>query len=387
MGNKNSKNKNINEKEKSYEKPLNEEILLNIPNPIFKKNKIIFNNVSFFEIYELHNENKIYFAFINKKENKVFIHKYNNNINIYEHLLHLNIKSHPFYIKYIYYPLNKQDYLFIATDSYLYSYLIKNENTYKLRSKIDIFEKYYFKSIKIIYNKFDNNIYFIKYDDICQILIKKLNINENKFDLKNLVSIKFNFLAHLRFVSFYENNHSKKLYLLLLERFKFQSIEINDKKSIKLIANEFSNVFQDELHSINDQSKFTDFYALWSLYNACVVYNYNKTDILCLNFNTNHKLMLIDLIKKEIITIIEFEFSTPIYDISNWNEKYIILHLKESILIFDLEINKIISKYNTYIDIIDYDFIKIKTFFSNNKKYCFLFIFDSEGNINNFINS
>ena len=218
-------------------------------------------------------------------------------------------------------------------------------------------------------------------------MIKKLNINENKFDLKNLVSIKFNFLAHLRFVSFYENNHSKKLYLLLLERFKFQSIEINDKKSIKLIANEFSNVFQDELHSINDQSKFTDFYALWSLYNACVVYNYNKTDILCLNFNTNHKLMLIDLIKKEIITIIEFEFSTPIYDISNWNEKYIILHLKESILIFDLEINKIISKYNTYIDIIDYDFIKIKTFFSNNKKYCFLFIFYSEGNKNNFINS
>lgn len=102
MGNKNSKNKNINEKEKSYEKPLNEEILLNIPNPIFKKNKIIFNNVSFFEIYELHNENKIYFAFINKKENKVFIHKYNNNINIYEHLLHLNIKNHPFYIIFIF---------------------------------------------------------------------------------------------------------------------------------------------------------------------------------------------------------------------------------------------------------------------------------------------
>ena len=367
-------------------------------NPFFKHIKTIKNcTFNSFEIYQLKNiyrneKDKIfYLALASEKEEIINIYKYSYKDNRYVKITSINtylIDIPQIILKYFYNPLNNKEYLFIVKchDNIfddIEIYLIKKEKEYVLINKkqnlLNQFEEdlrssihytSYIKSFDIFYNKYENNIYIItayflgeirdnNFDSYSENFINiKIyqNLNSNPSTIKD-VSFTTNNFNNNTFNIIYEDKLSQKYYIIIYDDSIIEFIEINknliqDKIQISKIIN-----IQDEIGLEN--YFFLDINKNYK--NSCIINNDNR-DYLYISYeetveinidenevkdeekykHTSH-LMIIDLLTREFVK--KLDLYIRVNFMLNWNNKYLILISENSFYIFDININKIISKY------------------------------------------
>ena len=318
--------------------------------------------------------------------------------------------------RYFYNKLDKKEYFFVEKGfDNLFIYLIKNENHYELINKneckdfgYDYFsisdDIYYNEFIpneekldlfEIVYNQFDKNVYIISiqsfgyrgsyinintgYDS------KKFNIKifkENKFISSDLLYSK-KFLKSADLI--YEDNHSKKIYILSLIEKKYIMIEIKEYISEQEIDIENFKDIENIVYSEKDIKTLNDFIdksiesdTICDNNRFCkhIFYGYNGNFLyLSNNFEgTLSEVIVIDLFKRKIIK--QFILNIEISSFENWGLQNIIISSKNSIYIFDPYTFQIITKYSNIWEN-GYSII-IQTFFLKENNFYGLFINSSE---------
>ena len=173
----------------------------------------------------------------------------------------------------------------------------------------------------------------------------------------------------------YEDKKLKKYYIIIIGT-NARLIEITNNS-----LNESGNLIEieDELKKLN---------IVLNMINnnkACFVNTYNNDEFLYIFYKENilingvfkeNKtiLVIIDMLKRKAKDIISLNNSFTIYSIANWKNNYIILASKNYIYIFDIRINKIISKYKNFFR--DNESIElVRPFFIENKFYGLFILF------------
>ena len=366
-----------------------ENSLSNFPNPIFKNYEKVFDSYCLsYEIYELKDiNNAFYLIFISKKE--VIIYKYlyeNKNFKKINSIKNENTDENTFFynliIKYVYNHFNNKKYIFIFRNiNNIEIYQIKNEKKFKLIKKEESllnnyknlsYDDYlklsyssfdvssYIDLFEVIYNQYDKNIYiivsfYIK-EDLCLLpydLYKSNNIKIFIFKNNKLNLIKefsFNMNTHDTFNVkniIYDDKYSKKYYIINITNEKIQLIEIKQNYEFCQIE----NLFNSEI----DLLKLKEFYENKNNFKACVIYDTNKDYLFITDKKKIFKneiwtnslegnLIKIDLLERKIIKNIEL--NVEVNSIINWNNKALIIESYKLFYVFDIRINKIISKYS-----------------------------------------
>ena len=304
------------------------------PNPNFIYQKTISDLIhndqydidNAFDIYSLlENENNIYLAGSNDSNpsqlsiylfEKVFIHKF-------------TLNGHSDYIsscKYFCNLNNKKEYLISSSYSIseskeiiIWSILKDNnyKNIFKIKSKVEIHERIKFLLITnnnnedfLIYSLSELNewkSYLLKLKD--KSIIKKIKSNDAILNFINWTNKKDkqNYIIQC-------NENSIIIFCPFLEKCKYNIIKNSDLKG---------------------ENK-----------SACIVYNKNETDILCIS-NENGNIIFYDLFKKSIISVIKVK-DNKLRQICAYNEKYLIVISQTGfILIIDYNLKKIINKISS----------------------------------------
>ena len=377
MGAKN--NKNIKEEKVEESK---------IPQPFFQQsNKISNEECMSFEIYQLKNINNAFYIATISENKGIIIYKCLFSKQEFKEIL--TIKTSFLYdskiqIKYFCNPRNGEEYLFIVKEyKYIEIYLIKSEKMYILINKKEIeIDNYYAKTliekIDIIYNTYEDRIYVIISFIIKENYIpKRIILYEfnDKLDeyLHEIKIIKLNKYEAANII--YEDKKLKKYYIIIIGT-NARLIEITNNS-----LNESGNLIEieDELKKLN---------IVLNMKNnnkACFVNTYNNDEFLYIFYKENilingvfkeNKtiLVIIDMLKRKAKDIISLNNSFTIYSIANWKNNYIILASKNFIYIFDIRINKIISKYKNFFR--DNESIElVRPFFIENKFYGLFILF------------
>ncbi len=377
MGAKN--NKNIKEEKVEESK---------IPQPFFQQsNKISNEECMSFEIYQLKNINNAFYIATISENKGIIIYKCLFSKQEFKEIL--TIKTSFLYdskiqIKYFCNPRNGEEYLFIVKEyKYIEIYLIKSEKMYILINKKEIeIDNYYAKTliekIDIIYNTYEDRIYvIISFIFKEKYLPKRIILYEfnDKLDeyLHEIKIIKLNKYEAANII--YEDKKLKKYYIIIIGT-NARLIEITNNS-----LNESGNLIEieDELKKLN---------IVLNMINnnkACFVNTYNNDEFLYIFYKENilingvfkeNKtiLVIIDMLKRKAKDIISLNNSFTIYSIANWKNNYIILASKNYIYIFDIRINKIISKYKNFFR--DNESIElVRPFFIENKFYGLFILF------------
>ena len=354
-------------------------------NPNFKEtNKILIDEnceeTTDILVYKLKNiSNSFYFA-CSTRLKPIQIHKYFYETKSFKIIGKLDvISSHT--MKYLYNPLNNQEYFFIINDNEeIEIYLIKNENTFKLIQKLNyindedsniinnhnnninnnsnsigsdddsyggsgaMFTSCY--SLDAIYNESDKSVYII----INYLIMENAGGDESSFDAYNSKSInifKFNndkliLIKTFKFdIDFdlnsliYINNDCDKKYLL--DSFQRENLALIELKS-NYNNYEIEKLFNDD----NNKKKLSNFLIRESYHDTCIIYGKNKFDFLYIL--KGNKLMIINFTIKNVDKIIDFN-KTYFRNIDNWNNNYLIIFEFNSVYVFDINNNNIITEY------------------------------------------
>ena len=372
-------------------------------NIIFKKQKNLIDNyqissdqnssidiefISTFEIYYLKNIKKsFYIAFPqNNEEGLLKIVKYNyishKNEEIYSLKNQFNIRK----IKYFYEPLTQKEYLFIGSEEGLFIFLIKNEKEYELidsvikegktggfcsrRAIIPIY------NFEIIYDKFEKKSYLIVlYSYRCGCITKKNETLIYKFQEKEINLIKeFSYRSDegRSLLLLYEDNYKQKIYLITYINQILRYIEISDKLNDYKNCDDLPNIF-----NTGQELKKLDISIMRTLYKYGCIVPYREKDLLFLCNEYGH-LLIIDLVQKRFIDNLNLNFN--INSVINFCNNKIIFGSRKSFLIFDIDLNKIISNY-------EYDYgkycylISVKKFVSEEDNFYSLIIDYSDSKI------
>ena len=407
----------VKEEIKSLSLSKNKEFL-NIPSPIFKNIKKLDINIddifqsNKFTIYKLKEiNNAFYISFLGYEGIEIYKCYYENKMLEKINTIKINVSPmEEIIMRYFYIELEKKEYFFVEKGlDNLFIYLIKNEKNYELinknecrdfeydyeiefnrdiipnEEKLDLFE--------IIYNQFDKNIYIVTIQSIGYRSStqfegydsKEFNIKtfkENKFiSSKLLYSNKYPIRNDL----IYEDNHSKKYYILSLLGKKFIMIQIKEYHSdYQTIDIEKIKDIENIVCSEKDIKTLNEFYdkgiynysIIYDKYCKKIFYGYNGNFLyLSNNFEeTSSEIIVIDLFKRKIIK--QFILNIDIYSFENWGSQNIIILSNNSIYIFDPYTFQITTKYSSIWEK-DYP-AKIETYFSKENNFYGLFINSSE---------
>jgi len=182
--------------------------------------------------------------------------------------------------------------------------------------------------------------------------IKIFKFNYNKLYLINEIksSIKIYGPLTCSLFLFWEDNISKKIFLITNIYDNLKIIDIFDIKS--------SFIYKDnEIEGLNQH--FGE--------NGCIIQNKENDYLYIVDDDGN--LRKINLRNKQIIEQIKILGKCLIVFIDNWNNKYIIIGTALYIYVFDIKINKIISKYLSIINTGRIHHIK-KFFYKEYNFYC-----------------
>ena len=348
---------------------------LGIEKPIFKnKQNITYNYLnSSFEIFKLKNvNNAFYIAFSTIEKTSLNIYKYDYKTKKYEliqYIKELNYSDK--LIKYFYNPCNNNEYLYILISGTIYIYLIVNEKKYELIKKIiatqDVYYSFYsINYFDIIYNVYNKNIYLITSSNYWnnQHYIEITKYNEKKSDIVFSFSFKDNDNFFKKKFLIYKDVYNNKYYLITKKNYLPQMIEIKDKYDYYNEDKNFENIYtsRDQLKKLNifynnSTNKYID-----------IIYG-NDSDYLYIS-NREGNIIIIDLIKKEINK--EFKINYGILSFLYFNIKYILFVTENSILIYDICLNKIITKYSNIFENEKINYIK--THSNNENNFHCLFI-------------
>ena len=327
------------------------------PNPIFNNNIIItkeyncpsfFNKVVYYyEIYKLNNnKDSIYIALStnSNSENYIKIIKMNISNKHITELTKFKVENFAKKIKYFNDTTQNKEYLFISFNKKIIIYLIKTEK--KFTNILEYTQEGNMGGIAIyagilpihdftiFFNKLDNTNYLIItfiYSSGCMSIKRKIKIlkfDKNKLypinEIKSTIRDKtFNTLFLL-----WEDFINKKIFLIT---------NIYDKLKIINISFNFENSFIYTNNRIDGFEQFLGDYG-------CIIYNNKKDDSLYIGDNKGI-LSIINLRNKQIIKQIKIKELDCIIFIDNWDDKYIIIGNIPYIYVYNININKIISKY------------------------------------------
>ena len=274
-----------------------------------------------FDIYSLlNNKNKIYLACSdNDKPSYIKIYLFNGG---FQEILVL--KSHNEFIsgcKYFCNSYSKKEYLFSSSYSLIKNHelivwTILNENNYQ-ETIILLIETWY--GIRITFSLIFNND---NYEDFL--------IYNNKVSISNLLSIKSN-----KVIKKFDSKSDILYYLVWFNKKANQNYIIQCNYSKIIIFNPLSKVYKfNKIESKEVEGKN---------YSACIIYNRNNIDILCIS-NENGNIIFYDLFNNKIISIIKTN-DTKLRQICEYNENYLMVVSETGkLLIIDCNINKIINK-------------------------------------------
>ena len=295
-----------------YKDNLNFKPTLNITKVINESHYIKLADL--FEVYTSYKDNKEYLALPNK--NNLDIIELNNNKKV------IQLKGHNFHIFFVKYYINDKnnnEYLltieggntiFVWDINDNYKIIIKNRNTYDhtLFSCLLVFPKNYNDSFLVV----------PPIDCFDEIGIKIISLKDGKMP-RNIITHYYPYL-----LSWYNEKDSQN-YI----------IQLNGEKII------INNLLKDEKYFESEDT--VD-------YNNGYIYNSNNIDYLCACMS-NGFIQILDLYNKKIIK--EFNTNCHLYNIIQWNNKYIIgceykyIDLKNSeysVQIIDIKNKQIISK-------------------------------------------
>lgn len=325
------------------------------------------NFISSYDIYKLNSiKDSFFIAFASVKEKGLLkVCKYNYIVQESEEIYEMQNEKEIQLINHFYDPLSKKDYLFIYRINSLQIYLIKTEKEYKLIND-KIYKKNRSFSLKVFYNIFTKKIYLItlfSYNIACFARNNVFEIFE--FRENELISIK---AFSSEFITFnlnllYEDKNKNCDYLIINIEDNIKYMPINDELYNYLNYSDIPN-----FKASDDLNGYYDY--------GCIIYknNINDIDILYL-FDNSGNISAINILTKELIMKLNIKYD--INTILNFNNKYIIIGTKTSLLAFDIEINKIISNYKIVQDNIS-SLISIKKL--EDGKFSFLFV-DQTDNI------
>ena len=326
-----------------------------ILNPIFKNNLIItkeyycppifIRNLYCYEIYKLNSINDtIYIAFTNTSKVEIKIIKINLLNKEITELFLLKFVTFIKKIKYFYDKLQNKEYLFICCDKKIIIYLIKAEKKFKkvleheqkgrVGGRVISTQILTIYDFELFFNKFDNNIYLIVTylysgsctSDVRDIKIFKFNYNELYLINEIKSSISTYILLNCTLFLFWEDNISEKIFLIT-----------NIYDNLKII--DIFNIKSSFIYKDNEIDGFNQHLGG----NGCIIQNKEKEHLYIVD-NYGY-LRIINLRNKQIIKQIKILGECLVVFIDNWNNKYIIIGTALYIYVFNIDINKIISKY------------------------------------------
>ena len=328
-------------------------------------------------VYKLKNiPNAIYFAFLIYKNN-IQIFKYSYETKSFKNIGKIDVIGCCFNsMKYIYNPLDKQEYFFVINDTdEIEIYLIKNETNFELIQKLNYLndEDNIIKNnenfinlddddsnsagggatfttwnfLDVFYNENDKNIYTI----IGYLIMQNAGGSMSSLDYYNSKSNnififkdgKLNLIKTFKFDIDFNMNNLIYMKNALDKKYLIDAHQNNNLILIELKSNynnyEAENFFNDD----NNKNKLANFIGSQRNYGSCIIYGKNNFDYLYI-FEGN-KLMIINFTKKNIDKIIDFN-QTYFNSIHNWNNDYLIFFkFRTEIDIYDINNNQIITKY------------------------------------------
>ena len=330
--------------------------------------------ISTFEIYYLKNIKKSFYIAFPSEGGLLKIVKYNyiNQVSeeIYSFKYQLNIRK----IKFFYEPLTQKEYLFISSKEGLFIFLIKSEKEYELIDSLKKEGKTGGYSIRnaiipiynfeIFYNKFEKKSYLIilySYQSGCtskmnQTLIYKFQEKE----ISLIQEFSYRSFEGRSLLLLYEDNYRQKIYLITYIKQILRYIEISDKLNDYNNCDDLPILFNTGLELIK-----LDISIMKILYEYGCIVPYKEKDLLFLCDKYGH-LLIIDLLQKRFINDLNLNFNinSVIYFCNN----KIIFGSRNSFLIFDIDLYKIISNH-------EYDYgkncflISVKKFVSEDNFY------------------
>ena len=322
---------------------------IEIPNPNFRnKDKITDNYLhNSFEIFKLNKINDaFYIAFSTLEKAGLNIYKYyykTKKFKIIYYIKNLNFSDK--LIKYFYNPIENNEYLYILNCSTIYIYLIANESNYFLINSINkhydhYYDLYSINYFDIIYNQYNKNIYFLLYSSYWnkQNCIELIQISNNKYSLITSFPVKNDYNYFKIKLLLYEDKFSQKYNIILIKSNLPKIIEIKDEYNY----NNLDLNFEDIILSQNGLQKLNNF-CYESFHKNINIISQNNKDYLYIS-NIEGKILIFDLSKKELINEIYLFFD--VRSAINWNNKYIIFMSYKSLLIYDTNENKKITKYS-----------------------------------------
>ena len=170
----------------------------------------------------------------------------------------------------------------------------------------------------------------------------------------------------------YEDNYKQKIYLITYINQILRYIEISDKLNDYKNCDDLPNIF-----NTGQELKKLDISIMRTLYKYGCIVPYREKDLLFLCNEYGH-LLIIDLVQKRFIDNLNLNFK--INSVINFCNNKIIFGSRNSFLIFDIDLNKIISNY-------EYDYgkycylISVKKFVSEEDNFYSLIIDYSDSKI------
>ena len=339
--------------------------------------------ISHFEVYNLKSIKEsffIAFSFASPYAKGLLkIYKYNYINHHFEEIFKLEDDKFIMGIKYFYEPSSQKEYLFINMINMIHIFYIKNEKEFDLIYNQEFDKEVKKSNYEIIYNKFDQKSYLIiskLTTGMYPIPINDLYIYEFKDNqLILLNSFLYNMGIYKNLLLFHEDNNTKNIYLFLIIEGIYKYMPINKKEEF-MAAKFVSNFFESETENPNKQ--YQVFASIEEKKNfkffeyGCVVYRNNNDDLLYLSDKLGN-INILNLNKKKLVKELSLNINSEIQSFLNYNNKNIIVGIKNALLIFDIKNNQIINKYR--IDFGEKEYLlSIKKFISNDKKFCSLFV-------------
>ena len=298
----------------------------NYSNPNFKyieKTELITNDIfeinNPFDVYTLlNNECEIYLAGPNEFNPSILdIFVFNNSFKKI-----LNLKSHKEHISSChYFRNNNKEYLISANIAQKPLIIIWNILSEKNYSFIFKFENISNSILILPYIMLflDDNNSFIIYPKT-KVINCLFSLEQNK-NVKNI-----------------KNTNRQILFYIIWENYK------NGIKFIIQCNENYINIYDPFDEQNKYYAEINDSSCKGYNFSACIVYNRNNTDLLCIS-NEEHKVIFYDLFMKKINIIINTN-ANKLCNISQINDKYLIVISKEGCLIvIDVDYKKIICIY------------------------------------------
>ena len=165
----------------------------------------------------------------------------------------------------------------------------------------------------------------------------------------------------------YEDKNSNKYYILSFIKKKYRMIEIKEYTSNETIDIYIISDIKYIVNSEKDIKTIEDFFDKDFFYfHAKIFYQHNATYLYISRGKEDiSEIIVIDLFKRTIIK--QFKLNIEIQTFEYWGLKYLIILSNNSIYIFDLYTNQIITKYS---NLLGKDCIyRITTYFSKKNNF------------------